>query len=102
MGEIREKIYASFKIEEITYDSVVKAFTQHFAPKTNVIFERARFNRHTRYPEKSVLYFIIDLFTLAETCNYSTLKDELIGDRIVMGITDHKLSERLQLDESLT
>ena len=39
--------------------------------------------------------FINDLHRLAETCQFKSLKDELICDRIVVGIRDAKLSENL-------
>ena len=35
-------------------------------------------------------------------CNFGTLKDKLIRDRIVVGPRNHDLSEKLQLDPKLT
>ena len=52
--------------------------------------------------EKSVDNFITDLYTLAEFCDFSDLRDKLIRDRIVVGIRDKALSERLQLEADLT
>lgn len=46
--------------------------------------------------------FVTALYDLAEHCNYSALHDELIRDRLVMGLTDRRLSERMQLDYELT
>ena len=47
--------------------------------------------------------FITDLQKLAQTCRYCTLMDELIRDRIIIGIQNFKLSERLQTyDNDLT
>ena len=46
--------------------------------------------------------FIMDLYNLAEHCGYGNLKDEMIRDRIVVGLTNDKLSEQLQLDAVLT
>ena len=42
--------------------------------------------------------FITALYELAEHCSYSELHDEMIRDRIVVGINDPKLSEKLQLN----
>ena len=42
------------------------------------------------------------LYKLAEDCNYGEMKDEMIRDRLVVGIRDSNLSERLQLDSDLT
>ena len=46
--------------------------------------------------------FITALHKLAETCEFGALREELIRDRIVVGIQDSKLSEKLQLDKDLT
>ena len=52
--------------------------------------------------KESVDEFIADLYCLAENCGYGTLHDELVRDRIVVGIRDGKLSEKLQLEADLT
>lgn len=41
-------------------------------------------------------------YSLADTCEYGNIKDELICDRIVIGIQDTKVSEKLQLINDLT
>ena len=46
--------------------------------------------------------FIMSLYRLAEHCNYRDLHDEMIRDRIVVGLRDSNLSERLQIDPELT
>ena len=46
--------------------------------------------------------FITDLFTLAQHCNYGTLHDEMVRDRIVVGLKNKTLSEKLQLEADLT
>ena len=42
------------------------------------------------------------LYSLAANCEYGTLESEMIRDRLVVGIRDAALSERLQLDAELT
>ena len=46
--------------------------------------------------------FITDVYALAEHCGYGDLHDEMVHDRIVVGIRDSRLSEKLQLDPNLT
>lgn len=46
--------------------------------------------------------FIKDLYNLARYCNFGVLKDELIRDRIVVGIDNRELSEKMQLGPKLT
>ena len=51
---------------------------------------------------ESVDIFITDLYGLAEQCQFGALHDEMIRDRIVVGLVDQKLSEKLQVDADLT
>ena len=43
-----------------------------------------------------------DVFRLAEHCAFGNLHEEIISDRIVVGLSDKGLSERLQLEADLT
>ena len=42
------------------------------------------------------------LYGLVEHCKYGSLQSEMIRDRIVVGLCDHKLSECLQSEADLT
>ena len=44
----------------------------------------------------------MELYQLAENCNYGELQSEMIRDKLVEGITDGTLSEHLHLDPELT
>ena len=80
---------------------MIEKFTSHFIKQRNVIYERARFNMR-RQEGESVDAFVTDLYSLAEYCGFKDLHDQLIRDRIVVGIRDAKLSQTLQLDSELT
>ena len=105
MGEEADDIVMSFRLttEEVKQHNVVKGkFEAHFAVKRNLIFERAKFNLRSQQEGESVDNLITDLYCLAEYCEFWTLRDDLIRERIVVGIKDKKLSEQLQLDSKLT
>ena len=42
------------------------------------------------------------LYRLGEHCKYGSLQTEMVKDRIVVGLRDRNLSERLQLEADLT
>ena len=105
MGEDAEETLTSTNISAESrkeYGEVVKQFDDLFRVRKNVIFERARFNQRTQLPGESAEQFITVLYDLADSCEYGGLKEEMIRDRIVAGIRDKTLSERLQLDAKLT
>ena len=105
MGDEADDIVMSFTFaegDEKKYAKVKEKFDQHFIIKRNVIFERARFNMRKQEPSEPVDAFITDLYCLSEHCEFGALREELIRDRIVVGLQDVKLSEKLQMDSSLT
>ena len=82
-------------------DTVKSKSEGHFLIKRNVIFEHAKFNLRFQKENESVDNFITDLFTFAQHCNYGTLHDEMVRDRIVVRLKDKTLSEKLQLKLTL-
>ncbi len=68
----------------------------------NVIFEQAKFNQCNQLTSESAEIYIAELYKLAENCNYDNLKDEMICDRLVVGILNRKISQQLQMDAGLT
>ena len=67
-----------------------------------MVFERAKFNQRRQQHGETADQFIASLHVLAAKCEYGTLRDSLIRDRILVGIRDSELSKRLQMDEKLT
>lgn len=84
------------------YKTVTEKLIGYFIPKRNVIFERVKFNQRVQMDGESVDSFVTNLYKLAENCGFGALHDDLIRDRIVVGLRDHRLSEKLQLDAELT
>ena len=105
LGEEAEGVLASTNItaEQCeVYDTVVAKFDGFFKVRRNVIFERARFNRRHQLDGESAEQYIMELYKLAENCDYGGMKEELIRDRLVVGIKDSALSQKLQIDSRLT
>lgn len=85
-----------------TYQGVRNGLQVFFIVKKNVIFERAKFNMRKQGECETVDSFVTALYALAEHCTYGVLHHELIRDRLVVGLMDKRLSERIQLDPDLT
>jgi hypothetical protein len=99
MGSDSVPIYEQFTFgsgegETRTLANVLAMFDRHFEPVRNVIFERVKFNgmRQGGLPMHS---FITQVHTQADNCDYGNMRDQLIRDRIVVGVTDNKLREQL-------
>lgn len=88
--------------ERHQYQAVRDILDSYFVPRKNIIYERARFNQRVQQADENVDSFVTALYALAEHCNYGALRDELIRDRLVVGLRDTHLAERLQMDKDLT
>uniref|UniRef100_A0A8C6LL46 Uncharacterized protein n=1 Tax=Nothobranchius furzeri TaxID=105023 RepID=A0A8C6LL46_NOTFU len=84
------------------YDAVKLRFDRFFVPRKNVIYKWAKFNKRVQQPAEPVDAFIMALYALAENYEYSNLHDELLRDRLVVGLKDSSLSEKMQIDKDLT
>ena len=97
MGREAGDIFFSFHLsnaQQKQIKSVTDKFKNYFVVRRNVIFERSKFNMRKQEEGESVYTFITALHTLAEHCNYGQLKDDLIRDRIVVGLRDAKVAEK--------
>lgn len=98
LGEEAEDILTSTNISDDDrkqYATVMEKFDRFFRVRKNVIIELAKFNKHVQLPDEPAEQFIASLYNLTADCNFGDLRNELIRDRIVVGIRDTSLSERL-------
>lgn len=105
LGEEAEAVLSSTNAtseERKDYEKVIEKFDSFFQVRKNVIFERARFNRRKQQSGETAEEYIVALYDLTENCNYGDMKEEMIRDRLVVGIRDKTLSEKLQMDSKLT
>ena len=66
-----------------------------------MIFERALFNKCDQLESESAEEYIT-LYSLVEMCDYGAMKDEMLQDRLVVGIRNAKVLETLQMKADLT
>lgn len=94
MGEDAEDTLISTNVtadERKDYSAVLGKFDSFFKVRRNIIFERTKFNRRIQKEHESTEQFITSLYSLAETCDYGNLKEEMIRDCITVGIRDQAL-----------
>lgn len=101
MGERGEQIFNQFLIRPKTLDQLLKEFDKYFQPK-RIGCSRFKFNRRVQADGETIENFVTDLQNLANDCDYGNMRDVLVRDRIIAGMRDEQLSERLQLEDSIT
>ena len=106
VGTQGREVYETMTFErpphERTFKQVLDAFENHCNPKKNETVERYMFNMRNQHQDETFDKYVTELKLLASTCNYGTLNDSLIRDRIVCGISNSGLRERLLRTPDLT
>ena len=85
-----------------TTTELTSAFKIYCNPRKNITFERHKFNIRNQEENESIDQYVTVLRTLAATCEFQTLHDGLIRDRIVCGIRNQTIKERLLRESELT
>ena len=108
MGEEAIEVYNTFTFptEEdgstvITLAGVKDKFEGYCTPKKNLTLERYNFNKICQQSDESVEAFVTRLRTQAKKCEYGTLEEDLITDRIVIGCRENVVRERMLREEGL-
>ena len=80
---------------------ILKKFDEYCNPKRNLTVERHIFNSRMQHPGESIDKYITDLRLKVKTCEYGTMADEMIKDRIVVGVHSDIVRGRLLREKDL-
>ncbi|KAJ8917065.1 hypothetical protein NQ315_012984 [Exocentrus adspersus] len=104
---IGEQVYEIYEKMELTaeekgnYKLLISKFEEYFMPKNNKSVETHKFNTRLQLPGENFDNYLTELRKLAANCDFETYKDRLITDRIVSGVRDPKVKERLLREPDL-
>ena len=104
MGKDCLEIFLNLELtpeERASVTSSLKALEAYFKPKTNVVYKRFLFNSATQSSEEGIDEFVNRLRKMALSCKYGALTDEMIRDRIVIGVRDKASKLRLLKEDEL-
>lgn len=87
--------------EKGKYTAVLESFQNYCSPRQNVVYERYKFFSCIQQEGQTIECYVTQLKTLASTCEFADQESGLIRDRIVLGIRDHGLKERLLRESNL-
>ena len=77
--------------QQATVKGCLDGLEAHFKPQRNVVYERYVFNSCVQIVEESVDVYVNRLWKLASSCEFGALTNELIRDRLVIGVKDRDL-----------
>ena len=87
---------------EKSYNELVQLLTAHFEPKPSEIVQRFRFNTRFRKTGESIAKYASELRALAQYCNFGETLETMLRDRLVCGINNEKIQNRLLSETELT
>ncbi|KAF0706177.1 Uncharacterized protein FWK35_00031163 [Aphis craccivora] len=87
--------------EQENYDIVVGKFKEYCEPQKNIIYERFKFYKCSQKPNQLYDSFLTELKSISNLCEFTNV-DEMVRDRIVMGISNGGMQERLLRESGLT
>lgn len=93
--EGRQRIKALGLDKSEDYNELIKKLDEWAEPQKNVAIERLKFNSRTQNVGESFDEFSSDLKKLIIHCDYGSLRDEMLRDKIMMGVADQALKEYL-------
>ena len=88
--------------DNMKLDKIMEKFKAYCNPRKNLSYERHIFNTRNQQAGENIDAYVTDLKNKASLCEFSTLKDSLIRDRIVCGIRSDEVRARLLRDPDLT
>lgn len=103
IGEQCREVFSQFNSKDKvdTVDKVLKQFDLFFLPKKNITVERHKFFIRSQEQGESVEQYAFELKKLASLCEFKDLMEDLIRDRLICGIREDGLRERLLREPDL-
>ena len=95
-------LVAPTKPTEKTFAELVKIVKNHHQPPPSTIVQRFYFNTRIEEMEETVSEFVAGLRRLSEYCQFAATLDDMLKDRLVCGIWDRRLQQRLLAETDLT
>ncbi|KAL1444974.1 hypothetical protein MTO96_029405 [Rhipicephalus appendiculatus] len=110
MGPTARKIVETFRFPSPaegeqrtdTVAAIFERFDERYLPYKNVTQATAIFNTMSQKDNQPIDDFIAELQHQAAMCDFGDKHDRLLGDRIIVGIRDAALRERLFRERDLT
>lgn len=89
------------KSSEVTFSEIVTVLTKHYSPKPNEISMSYKFYKRDQKQGESAAEYIAQLRKISADCNFPDL-ERMLRDRLVCGLSDHKLQYDLLKKDNLT
>ncbi|XP_044731834.1 uncharacterized protein K02A2.6-like isoform X2 [Chrysoperla carnea] len=80
---------------------IIEKFEKYFIPKQNKTYERLLFNKMMQSQQQTFDEFLTLIINQVNKCQFGALKDELLCDKIVVGIINDEVRKKLLSEDEL-
>ena len=105
IGETGLAVYQVLKPDlpaEKTTTDILDAISKHYTPYKNTTYIRYLFFSENQGENQTIDDYVLSLRTKVQNCEFGGLTDSLIKDRLIGGIRDSHMRERLLKDHNMT
>ena len=92
-------LLAPEEVDSKSYEFLVNTLTDHFKPKRLIIVERFKFNTRSQQSNETITDYTVQIKHLAATCQFGNFFKEALRDRLVSGLRDDCIRQKLLTDE---
>lgn len=100
--EIHETFTYGTDEDKTDIEVVLRKFDDYCIPRENSVYERYKFWSRDQKEGESIDQWVTDLRTRASTCNFGDQQELLLRDKMVFGVRDERIKERLLRETDLT
>ncbi|XP_018306275.1 uncharacterized protein [Mycetomoellerius zeteki] len=104
VGKDGIELYNKFNLQEAEkkdLTKVLQCFEEHCNPKKNIVHETYKFFNRIQQEGEAFESFLADIKKLSQMCEFGTMTNRMIRDKIVSGIRDKALQDKLLKMEDL-
>ena len=86
--ELAKSLIQPDRLEDKSYEDIVKVLKEHYNLRPSPIIQRYKFNTRDRRSGESIAIYVVELRALGEHCGFEGTLNEMIWDRLVCGVND--------------
>lgn len=95
-------LYPAGDFEKIAFEDLIAKLKNRLDKTDPDLVQRYKFSTRVQHPDETTEDFILALKLQAEFCDFENFKEKAILDRLIAGIIDKNLRQRLLSEEKLT
>lgn len=95
-------LYPNTSVSEVSYTDLVAKLKARLDKTESDLIQRFKFNNRMQQPDESLEDFVLSVKLQAEFCTFGSFKDLAIRDRLVAGVREVALQQRLLNEENLS